>query len=128
MSPVYFTLSEATAALQIIRPCMAEIQAIRKGIVADRPGLWPELARAAGNGGSPRLRKLAREFERLDHLVHEILATGAEIKDLSMGLLDFRARRGGRDVYLCWKHGEDAISFWHEIDAGFAGRQRLDTF
>ena len=69
-----------------------------------------------------------KEFQRLDDLVHRILATGAEIKDLNSGLLDFRALRGGREVYLCWKHGESAIEFWHELDTGFAGRRPIEEF
>ncbi|HUX86133.1 MAG TPA: DUF2203 family protein [Chloroflexota bacterium] len=42
-----------------------------------------------------------------------------------MGLVDFPAERDGRVVYLCWRRGEDQIHYWHELDAGFAGRQPL---
>ena len=74
------------------------------------------------------MSQLAREFGRLDWLVHSILDTGAEIKDLDAGLIDFRALRQDHEVYLCWKYGEDKIRFWHEIDAGFAGRQPIEGF
>ena len=54
-----------------------------------------------------------------------IHALGVEIKDLDRGLCDFPALREGRVVYLCWVFGEDDIEWWHDIEAGFAGRQPL---
>ena len=63
----------------------------------------------------------------LDKLLHRILDTGAQVKDINTGLLDFPALRNGHEVYLCWKYGEDQIAFWHEVDAGFAGRQPIEV-
>lgn len=128
MRPHYFTVQEANAALDVIRPLMDEIQAIRRQILEKQPEIWPALEKAAGNGGNAALRNVARDFGRLDQLVHGILGTGAEIKDLGTGLLDFRAWRADHEVYLCWKYGEDRIRFWHEIEAGYAGRQPIETF
>jgi len=51
---------------------------------------------------------------------------GIELKDPELGLVDFRSIREGREVYLCWQLGEEHLSFWHEIDTGFAGRQPLE--
>jgi hypothetical protein len=48
------------------------------------------------------------------------------IKDINSGLVDFLAQREGRDIYLCWQYGEDHIRHWHDLDAGFAGRQLMD--
>jgi hypothetical protein len=42
--------------------------------------------------------------------------------------LDFPALKDGREVYLCWQHGEGEIAFWHEVEAGFAGRQPIESF
>ena len=50
---------------------------------------------------------------------------GGELKDPLQGLVDFRTLADGREVYLCWREGEDSIEFWHEIDTGFGGRQPL---
>ena len=47
------------------------------------------------------------------------------MKGVEPGLVDFPSLREGREVYLCWREGEDQIDFWHEVDAGFAGRQPL---
>jgi hypothetical protein len=47
------------------------------------------------------------------------------LRDLDRGLVDFPALRDGREVYLCWIEGEDEIGFWHDLDAGYGGRQPL---
>src|SRR3989304_4724579 len=124
--PRYFTLQEASETLETIRPIMDEIQSIRQEILLHQPEFWPAIERSAGNGGNPTLSRLVKDFERLDDLLHRILAKGVLIKDLTTGLLDFPALKDGREVYLCWKYGEEAIRFWHEIEAGFGGRQRID--
>ena len=126
--PSYFTLQEANEALIAIRPLMEEIQAIRREILARQPEVWPIVERSAGNGGSQAASELIQEFERLDVLVHQVQETGALLKDINIGLLDFPAWRDGREVYLCWKYGEVDIAFWHEIEAGYAGRQPIDNF
>jgi hypothetical protein len=128
MKPHYFTLEEANSALQIIRPLIAEILAIRDEILAKKPDAWPVIERSAGNGGNATLSRLAIDFDRLDHLVHRVLDTGVQVKDINTGLLDFPALRNGREVCLCWKYGEDSIGYWHEVDAGFAGRQPIADF
>jgi hypothetical protein len=126
--PRSFTLLEANQALKIIRPLMDEVQAIREKILANQPEAWPAIEKSAGNGGNKALSNLVQDFERLDALIHQILGTGVLIKDINIGLLDFSAMRDGREVYLCWKHGEYDIAFWHEVDAGFAGRQLIESF
>jgi len=126
--PRYFTLEEANKALDAIRPIMEEIQSIRISIIANHPDKWPAVEKAAGNGGNPTMSKLVNQFDRLDKLLHRILDAGAQVKDINSGLLDFPAMRNGREVYLCWKYGEDRIAFWHEVEAGFAGRQPIETF
>ncbi len=126
--PQYFTVDEARAVLESIRPLMQEIQDLRAGIIARQPETWPLVESAAGNGGNKQASELVKDFERLDRLVHRIQDTGAILKDLNLGLLDFPAWRQGREVYLCWKFGEPQLAFWHEIEAGFAGRQPLGTF
>ncbi len=128
MAKRYFTLAEANAALETVRPLMQEAHRLRAQILEQRPEVWPAIARSVGNGGNATLSKLVREFDRLDRLVHEILGVGAEIKDINTGLLDFPAMREGREVCLCWKLGEPAVEFWHDADAGFAGRQPIDSF
>jgi len=128
MRPHFFSLKEANAALEIIRPLMDEVQSIRSGILTQQPDIWPAIERSAGNGGNPSLSRLVKEFERLDDLLHKIQATGAQVKDINTGLLDFPAWRNDHEVYLCWKLGEDTIAYWHDLDAGFLGRQPISEF
>lgn len=126
--PQYFTLQEANEALKVIRPLMAEVQTIRQKILANQPEAWPAIEKSAGNGGNRALSDLVQDFEKLDALIHQIQDTGAQIKDINTGLLDFSALKDGREVYLCWQYGEEDIAFWHEVEAGFAGRQPIEYF
>ena len=119
----YYTPEEANKALNIVRPVISEMMQIGEKIRAHQPELWDLVQKSAGNGGNPKLSKLLTDFDRLDFLLHQIQDMGIQIKDLMIGLIDFVALRDGREVYLCWKYGEDSIQFWHEIEAGFQGRQ-----
>jgi hypothetical protein len=121
-----FTVESANETLQIIRPIVEEMLAVRQEILTIQPQAWSAIEKHAGNGGSYPASILVDEFQKLDRLVHHIQALGVEVKDLNTGLLDFRALRDGREVYLCWKHGEGEIAYWHELDGGFAGRKPLD--
>jgi len=123
--PRFFTLDEANSTLALIHPLLGEIMEIRQAILEKQPEVWPVLAKAAGNGGSLAASQVEHEFSHLNQLVHRVQATGAVLKDLDLGLIDFPAQRNGREVYLCWKFGEDQIRYWHDLDSGFAGRQPL---
>jgi hypothetical protein len=57
--------------------------------------------------------------------IERLAALGVEMKGIDEGLVDFPSEREGRVVYLCWRLGEPDIEHWHELDAGFRGRQRL---
>jgi len=122
----HYTPKEANEALAIVRPMMKDMMGIGEKIRAHQPEIWDVVQKSAGNGGNPALSKLLPDFDRLDALLHEIQAMGIEIKDLTIGLIDFAALHDGREVYLCWKYGEDGIQFWHEIEAGYQGRRLID--
>lgn len=122
----YFTPREANAALPALIPLAAEIVRIVGDIQAKRPELWPSVRRSVGNGGSAELSRLYADFERLDTLVHRVHDMGVQIKDMSIGLMDFPAFHNGYEVLLCWRHGETRVEFWHDFESGFAGRQVID--
>ena len=124
--PKYYTPEEASKALNIVRPVISEMMQIGEKIRAHQPELWDLVQKSAGNGGNPKLSKLLADFDRLDLLFHQIQDMGIEVKDLTIGLIDFVALHEDREVYLCWKYGEDSVQFWHEIETGFAGRQLID--
>jgi hypothetical protein len=71
--------------------------------------------------------ELNRTLEHLNAFVAELTEIGCEVKDYKSGLIDFVGQHQGRDVYLCWRLGEDKIHFWHELTAGFAGRKPIAT-
>jgi hypothetical protein len=124
--PKYYTPKEANEALTTVRPILKELMEIGERIRTHQPEYWSVVKKSAGNGGNPELSKLLPDFDRLDILLHEIQDMDIEVKDLSIGLIDFVGLRAGREVYLCWKYGEDSVQFWHEIEAGFSGRRSID--
>jgi len=73
-----------------------------------------------------RNRPAARALiEELDAIVQEIEDSGAHLKDVQLGLVDFPSERDGEIVYLCWQFGEPEVAFWHRMEDGFSGRQPL---
>lgn len=86
-----------------------------------------------GNGGgyaasdlNAAQAELEQLSERVGACVAELEARGVTVKDLDLGLLDFPARHGGREIELCWHVGEPEVAFWHELGAGYAGRKPID--
>jgi hypothetical protein len=122
----YFTVEEANAALLTLRPIVASMLAARERIVAAQPALWPVLEKAAGNGGSDKASAVLVDFETLRRNVKAVEGLGLELKDINTGLVDFLSQRDGRDVYLCWRFDEPKVAFWHDLEAGLAGRQPLE--
>jgi hypothetical protein len=128
----HFTVEEANAALEQVRPLAESMVAHRRKLAA-AGARWNELAgKIAGNGGGLDRGELAglqetieREQGEVARCVRAIQSHGAEVKDFDTGLLDFPALREGEEVLLCWQLGEERIEFWHGRDDGFAGRQPL---
>jgi hypothetical protein len=69
-------------------------------------------------------RSLTEITRRIGERLETVRALGAEVKAAD-GLVDFRSRLDDRVVYLCWRYGEERVGFWHDLEAGFAGRQPL---
>ena len=126
-----FTLAEANGALPLVRRIVADVR--------DEYDAWRQvMARyeiiAAGTraylGEDPHevalRQELAERATRLDGLLEEIRAIGCELKDFELGLVDFYALLDDRLVFLCWRLGEPRIEYWHEVDAGVAGRQPVN--
>ncbi len=128
----YFTLAEANRTLPLV-----------KKIVADIAGLYPEwrdlvyryeivAAKAKPETGElPEQLELKRHIDRVAHQINDFLAeleqVGCVFKGFPDGLVDFYGKLDGRDMFWCWKLGEDEIRHWHELEAGFAGRQEIPT-
>jgi hypothetical protein len=125
-----FTVDSANRTLPLVRRIVDDI-------VAEHPR-WQELVArhevVAANsrpewGESPEQQSLRREIDavasRINGYVAELESVGCLLKGLEQGLVDFYGRHEGRLICLCWRHGEDAVSHWHEVDSGFAGRQEI---
>jgi hypothetical protein len=135
MADKYFNREEAEAMLPLIEHCLNEARESKEKV----EDLDRELSRAKTEimvlGGSfPPYRELAtnrsereEKMTQLQEAIERIQETGCVVKDLDEGLIDFPAMRGGEEVYLCWKLGEERIEFWHGIEEGFAGRKPLES-
>lgn len=121
-----FTVEEANAMLPVIVPKLMAIRDLYERL----DGYRPEARAAAGasdfGGGMEGGTDYVNTLYKIGKLTTEIYEAGIEIKDHTVGLIDFPSMRGDRVVFLCWRFGEgDEIEWWHEIDDGFAGRQSL---
>ncbi len=121
----FFTVEEANALLPRIRALIEDIFGVRQQAMTMRPDILPVLEKAANNGGSHKTGELFEIFKDFETLIAELQGLGCELKGLEQGLVDFPAIINGRQVYLCWQYNEPKVAFWHDIDAGFAGRQPL---
>ena len=128
MSTRYFSLDEARATLPQVKALMEQVQAARREILRVRPDALPAIEKAATNGGNKAAGELSMHAMRLEQGVKGILALGVTVKDIDAGLVDFLGLRNGREVYLCWRYGEEELAFWHELNTGFAGRHPLDEY
>ncbi|WP_257451312.1 DUF2203 domain-containing protein [Archangium lipolyticum] len=121
----YFGVEEAnrlipllTRTFERVRPWVARVQAIVR-----------ELESLQDSGAGPERTAPVRAerdalFERIRAELEQFQDLGVEIKAAD-GLVDFHSLKSGRPVYLCWRYGESAVTHWHELDGGFAGRQLI---
>ncbi len=121
-----FTIEEANALLPEVVPLLRSIRELYQTVDSLRDDAKAAaLASQSGGGmaGGTQYVNTLYEIGRLTTALHE---AGVELKDHSRGLIDFPSERAGRIVYLCWQLDEnEELVWWHETDAGFAGRQRL---
>lgn len=129
--PRLFTVDEADRLVPRLTQILREMQEKKPRLDALREELGEIAETASGNGhviedDLRAKRDVAQELvARLNDLVGELHDMGVELKGVEQGLVDFPAEREGRTVYLCWQLGEERVAWWHELDTGFAGRQRL---
>src|SRR3979411_2690686 len=133
--PRFFTLEQAERLLPSIEASIRRAVALKaqyQQLENDQMAATKRVARWEGslmNQGAVLEQRSQREScgRELKKVIDEIHDQGCLVKDLDTGLLDFPTLLRGQEVYLCWKLGESGIGFWHRIDDGFAGRQRIDA-
>jgi hypothetical protein len=122
-----FTIQEANALLPSVRMIVAKIQQAHRRVAQYRDQA-KEAAEAAekGGGGISSGLAYAQALTVLTTQISDLEALGVQLKDFERGLVDFPSLRDGRVVLLCWQMGEgDELEWWHNVDAGFAGRTPL---
>jgi hypothetical protein len=122
-----FTIPEANALLPNVRTIVAKIQQAHRKVSRYRDDA-KKAAEAAeqGGGGVPQGVEYAIALSELTVQLTELEGLGVQLKDFERGLVDFPSLRDGRVVLLCWQMGEgDELEWWHDVDAGFAGRTPL---
>jgi hypothetical protein len=121
----HYTLEEATAMLDDVGGLLATMRDARERLTDKE--VREALAEAAPtNGGGRPGRHVSEAFLALRDAAARLRDMEVVLRDLDRGLVDFPALHQGREVYLCWvEREEDGIAFWHDLDAGYAGREPL---
>jgi hypothetical protein len=115
-----YTVNEANRALPLVRRIVRDIVTAHRQAAATQAKL-----ESAGNVRQAMAIQgdLEAAVDRLQGYVDELAELGCELKDYDLGLIDFPARHSGRAVWLCWRLGEEKVDQWHELHAGYSGRQ-----
>ena len=127
-----FTVEQANAMLPLVRAIVGDLSRLYRDLVGRHERLEHLASSRKSAKGDPyadELQQMESELERdklkLREYVSELQQLGIECKDPGRGLIDFPSEMDGNIVYLCWQLDEPEVLFWHDIDAGFAGRQSL---
>lgn len=123
-----FTVEEANSLLRVVRPKLESIKS-HYAVLASFRVLVKEAASAGqtnGGGGMQSGSHYVKSLYEVGKITTELHGTGIQLKDYTRGLIDFPSMKDGRVVLLCWQLGEgDEIEWWHDVEAGFSGRQPL---
>lgn len=120
----HFTLTEAREALPWVGERLAALRDAHARLTDERTR-HALAGGSTGNGGGAAGKRVGEAFLEIQAAVAAFDERGILLRNIDSGLVDFPSLREGREVYLCWLDGEDDIAYWHDLDAGFAGRQPL---
>jgi hypothetical protein len=120
----HYTRDQARALLPHVRLWLRRIFQLRATLVKSEEHLGQKMIQGNDVGG-PEVNAWLRSVADMQEVLREFERREIQLKDLDRGLVDFPAILDGREVFLCWERDEDDIEFWHDLDAGYAGRERL---
>ncbi len=120
----HYSLAEARALLPQIRQWLKRLAQLQATLEKTEQRLRSLMAPGRDLGGEV-VNRWVRTMTDLDRVGKEFQQREIQVKDVARGLVDFPAIIGDREVFLCWEQDEEDIEFWHELDAGYAGRERL---
>ncbi len=121
----HYTREEARAILPEVRRWLKELLELHHEFEQAEKRL-SDLRKEGCDLGGAVVNGWVRVIARMNNLLLEFYSREILIKDLKRGLVDFPAVIGGKEVLLCWESGEPDIEFWHDLHAGYAGRQRIE--
>ena len=121
----HFTLEEARALLPELRRAFRDAHRRRDVVHQTDKELGETLEKTGSDVGGEKVSGLLMDMLQLNNQLRRLQEMGIQIKDFERGLLDFPHLRDGREVFLCWELDENDIEFWHDIDSGYSGRERL---
>ncbi len=121
----HFTLEEARALLPQLRNALKDAQRRRQRFSETDEKLGKMTTHAGSDLGGKDVSSMMMDLLQVNVQVRRIQEMGVVIKDFDRGLVDFPHLRQGREVFLCWELEEDDIEFWHDIETGYGGRERL---
>ena len=120
----HYTLEEARALLPQVRSWLKRINELRRELEGYDKRL-SSLMNPGHDVGGDLVNAWIRTLAGMQEVLAEFQKREIQIKDLERGLVDFPAIIAGREVFLCWEQDEADIEFWHDLDTGYAGRERL---
>lgn len=120
----HYSVEEARAMLPQVRKWLQKLIKLRKEIHGQDSRIQA-LLEACGDVGGPEVNSWVRTMAQVKDVLQEFFVREIQIKDLDRGLIDFPALMNGAEVFLCWENGEKDILFWHDLEAGYAGRKRI---
>ena len=121
----YFSVEEANAIIPELLVNVPQLQGLLQDLTEKYPDVNKAREKAQFNGGSLQGADYINCVLNINYLTEQLESKGLILKGIKHGLVDFLSMRNGREVYLCWKVPEQRIEYWHDIEAGFAGRQRI---
>src|SRR5437762_3007932 len=120
----HYTREEARSLLPLVRLWLKRMVQLRAELQKSEDGLG-KLMEPGRDLGGPLVNAWLRTLADLKDVLMEFRNREIQVKDLDRGLLDFPAIINGKEVFLCWEQGEEDIEFWHDLDTGYAGREKL---
>ena len=120
----HYTREEARALLPEVRLWLKRLDQLRADLEKHEGRLNGLMSPGRDMGGGS-VNAWVRILADLEGVLVEFHRREIQVKDLDRGLLDFPAVIGGKEVFLCWEQDEEDVEFWHDLDAGYAGRERL---
>ena len=119
----YFTLDQANRALVLVDRIVSDVLGDYQQVLDQQEIL--EVLRRKGLGDKVKATQklIISLVERLQSYADELTDLGTEMKDWAAGMVDFPALMDGKEIQLCWRHGEESVLYWHSSDDGCTGRR-----